>query len=152
MPAGCGPRTIPGESDADERLQPFGVRVRQECGRFRGRIFTSHPGERLITFDGPARAIRYACLLAHASERPRMRVRFGLHTGEFDLDAGRLAGLALDICRQVTAIAAAGEVLVSRTVKDLVAGSGLQFEDRGSYHLAALPAEWRLFAAAATSS
>ena len=98
------------------------------------------------TFDGPARAIRCAQAIVAAVRPLGLEVRAGLHTGEVELADGKVAGIAVNIGARVAGQAGAGEVLVSGTVRDLVAGSGLEFEDRGSTALKGVPGEWRLFA------
>jgi class 3 adenylate cyclase len=100
-------------------------------------------------FDGPARAIRCAQAIVHALRPLGLAVRAGLHTGEVEVVDGKVAGIAVNIGARVAARADAGEVLVSGTVKDLVAGSGLEFEDRGAAELKGVPGEWRLYAVAA---
>ena len=98
------------------------------------------------TFDGPARAIRCAAAIIDALRPLDLDVRAGLHTGEVELHDGKVAGIAVNIGARVAAQGEPGEVLVSSTVKDLVAGSGLDFEDRGTTSLKGIPGEWRLFA------
>jgi class 3 adenylate cyclase len=127
--------------DAHHRL------VRRELARFRGvEIDTAGDGF-LASFDGPARAI--ACARAVIAEMPSLglAVRAGVHTGECERSDGKLAGIALHVGARVAAAAEAGEVLVSGTVKDLVAGSGVRFEDRGARELKGV-GEWRLYAVA----
>ncbi|MGH2400836.1 MAG: adenylate/guanylate cyclase domain-containing protein, partial [bacterium] len=121
--------------------------VARDIERFRGREVASTGDGVLATFDGPGRAIRCAQSIAGAVERLGVRVRAGLHTGECELMGADIGGIAVHIAARVAALAGAGEVLVSSTVKDLVAGSGIQFEDRGSHALKGVPEEWRLFAA-----
>lgn len=112
----------------------------------RGR-WVKHTGDGLLaTFDGPARAVRCALALHRELESIGIRIRVGLHTGEVELrDEGDIGGIAVHIGARVSALADGGEVLVSSTVKDLVVGSGIEFEDRGSYELKGVPDEWRLF-------
>ncbi len=132
--------------DLIERLR---VHVSKEIKWFRGReIDMAGPGP-LATFDGPARAVRAACAVREYAARLGVETRAGLHTGECDLvaDAREVGGLAVEIGRAVRDQAAPGEVLVSSTVKDLVAGSGLNFEERGARTFAGIPGEWRLFRA-----
>src|SRR5262249_59619010 len=100
----------------------------------------------LGTFDGPARAIRCACAIRDAVRALGIEIRAGLHTGECELMDDGVGGIAVHIGARVVAAAAPGEVLVSSTVKDLVAGSGLRFVDRGTHTLRGVPGEWRLFA------
>ena len=100
----------------------------------------------LASFDGPARAIRCAQEIVREAERIGVPVRAGVHTGECDVVGDDLAGMAVNIGARVGALAEAGEVLVSQTVKDLVVGSGIEFEERGTHALKGVPGEWRLYA------
>jgi class 3 adenylate cyclase len=120
--------------------------VRRELQRFDGREVDTAGDGFFATFDGPARAIRCAQAIIPAVRPLDLEVRAGLHTGEVELADGKVAGIAVNIGARVAAQAASGEVLVSSTVKDLVAGSGLEFEDRGAAALKGIPGEWRLFA------
>ena len=97
-------------------------------------------------FDGPARAIQCGCAIRDAVEALNVSIRIGLHTGECELVDSEVEGLAVHIAARVAATAGPGEVLVSRTVKDLVAGSGLSFSDRGEHVLKGIPDKWQLFA------
>ena len=103
------------------------------------------------SFDGPARAIRCGCAIAENMPELGLEVRVGLHTGECELVDGKVAGIAVHTGARVAADAQPGEVLVSSTVRDLVAGSGLTFEDRGSHELKGIPGEWRLYAVACSA-
>jgi class 3 adenylate cyclase len=123
--------------------------VRRELGRFDGRELDTAGDGFFAMFDGPARAIRCAQAIVHALRPLGLAVRAGLHTGEVEVVDGKVAGIAVNIGARVAARADAGEVLVSGTVKDLVAGSGLEFEDRGAAELKGVPGEWRLYAVAA---
>ena len=120
--------------------------VRRELGRFRGREIDTAGDGFLATFDGPARAVRCASAIASGVPALGLAVRAGLHTGEVELRNDKVSGLAVHIGARVAAAAGAGEVLVSSTVKDLVAGSGLRFQDRGLKALKGVPGEWHLFA------
>jgi class 3 adenylate cyclase len=120
--------------------------VRAELDRFSGREIDTAGDGFLATFDGPARAIRCACAITQSVRSLGLEVRVGLHAGECELIAGKVGGIAVHIAARVAAKAAAGEVLVSSTVKDLLIGSGLQFADRGTTTLKGVPGEWRLFA------
>jgi len=120
--------------------------ARRELERFRGREIKTTGDGFLATFDGPARGIRCASAISDSAGQLGLAMRAGLHTGECEMMGDDIGGIAVHIGARVAAKAAAGEVLVSSTVKDLVAGSGLQFEDRGSYRLKGVPEEWRLFA------
>jgi class 3 adenylate cyclase len=99
----------------------------------------------LATFDGPARAVRCAQALGAALGGLGLGIRAGCHTGEIELDGDRIRGLAVHIGARVGSLARAGEVLVSSTVKDLTAGSGLQFEDAGEHKLKGVPDRWHLY-------
>jgi class 3 adenylate cyclase len=99
----------------------------------------------LAIFDGPARAVRCAYAIVEYASRLGVEMRAGLHTGECDVVGGKVGGVAPEIGVRVANKAAAGEVLVSNTVKDLVAGSGIRFEDRGAHTLGRVLGEWRLF-------
>jgi pimeloyl-ACP methyl ester carboxylesterase len=122
--------------------------VRRELARHRGREVDTAGDGFLATFDGPARAIRCALAIGREVRQLGLEVRAGLHTGECEFRGDRVSGIAVHTGARVAAMAGPSEVLVSSTVKDLVAGSGLQFEDRGAYALKGVPGEWRLFAVA----
>jgi pimeloyl-ACP methyl ester carboxylesterase len=127
-------------------LEGHNALVRRELARCRGReIHTSGDGF-LATFDGPARAVRCACSISKDVQALGLDVRAGLHTGECEIMGDDVGGIAVHIGARVAALAGPGEVLVSSTVKDLVAGSGLAFADRGTRPLKGVPGEWRLFA------
>jgi class 3 adenylate cyclase len=127
----------------------FEAHVRQEVAWFRGRDLTFTADGFFAAFDGPARAISCARALTAACQRFGLTGSVGLHTGECDLTReGHVAGAAFERARAVCGIATAGEVLVSRTVTDLVAGSGVSFVDRGAYSLVPGDDPWHLFAVA----
>jgi len=121
--------------------------VRRELERFRGREVDTAGDGFLATFDGPARAVRCAIRTGEALSELALEMRAGIHTGECELDGRRIRGIAVHIGARIAALAAPGEILTSHTVKDLVAGSGLRFEDRGVHKLRGVPDEWRLYAA-----
>ena len=127
-------------------LEQHHAAVRRELVRYDGREVDTAGDGFFATFDGPARAIRCAQTVVDAVRPLGLAVRAGVHTGEVELADGKVAGIAVNIGARVAGLANAGEVLVSGTVKDLVAGSGLGFEDRGSAALKGVPGEWRLFA------
>jgi class 3 adenylate cyclase len=102
--------------------------------------------ECIAMFDGPARAVRCACAIVASVKPLGLEVRAGMHTGECEPIAGKVGGIAVHTGARVAAKAEPGEVLVSRTVKDLVAGSGIEFVDRGVHSLKGIPDEWQLFA------
>jgi len=120
--------------------------ARREIARFRGREIKSTGDGFLVTFDGPARAVRCACAIRDGVRALGLDIRAGAHTGEIELASSDVAGIAVHIGARVAAAAGAGEVLVSSTVKDLVSGSGLAFVDRGVQSLPGVPGEWRLYA------
>ena len=120
--------------------------VRRELGRYDGREVDTAGDGFFATFDGPARAIRCAQAIVGAVRPLGLAVRAGLHTGEVEVADGKVAGIAVNIGARVAALAEGGEVLVSSTVRDLVAGSGLEFAERGSAELKGVPGEWRLYA------
>jgi class 3 adenylate cyclase len=120
--------------------------VRRELERWRGREVDTAGDGFLATFDGPARAVRAAGAIQDALRPLGVEIRAGLHTGEVELVADRVAGIAVHTGARVAALAYAGEILVSSTVKDLVAGSGIEFEERGEHELKGVPGTWRLYA------
>jgi class 3 adenylate cyclase len=127
-------------------LEQHHASVRRELARFDGNEVDTAGDGFFATFDGPARAIRCAQAIVDSVRRLGLAVRAGLHTGEVELADGKVAGIAVNIGARVATQARSGEVLVSGTVRDLVAGSGLEFEDRGTAALKGVPGEWRLFA------
>ena len=129
-------------------LEQHNAVVRRELVRFRGRELNTAGDGFLATFDGPARAVACAVSIRDAARALGLQIRFGLHTGELELVGSDIRGIAVHTGARVAALAGAGEVLASSTVRDLVAGSGLRFEDRGSHELKGLPGEWRLYAVA----
>ena len=120
--------------------------TRAELERFRGREINTTGDGFLATFDGPGRAVRCACAIRDAVHAIGIRVRSGLHTGEIELHGDDIRGIAVHIARRVEAHARPDEVLVSRTVADLVGGSGIPLADRGAHALKGVPDRWRLFA------
>jgi pimeloyl-ACP methyl ester carboxylesterase len=129
-----------------EVLEGHNAAVRRELLRYRGREVDSAGDGFLATFDGPARAIRCATAIVDSMDEFGLAVRAGLHTGECEIADGKVAGIAVHTGARVAAHAGAGEVLVSSTVKDLVAGSGITFTERGAHTLKGIPGEWWLFA------
>jgi class 3 adenylate cyclase len=127
-------------------LERHDALFRQALDRHRGREVKRTGDGFLATFDGPARAIRCAASIADAMASLGLQVRAGLHTGELEVMDGDLGGLAVHIASRVMNCAEPNEVLVSGTVKDLVVGSGIEFEDRGERELRGVPGEWRLYA------
>jgi class 3 adenylate cyclase len=126
-------------------LESFYAVVRRELERFRGREIDTAGDGFFVTFDGPARAIRCAVSLVEAVGKIGLNIRIGIHTGEVERVADSLSGLAVVIGSRVGALAGSGEILVSRTVKDLVVGSEVTFEQRGQHQLKGIPGDWELF-------
>jgi class 3 adenylate cyclase len=122
--------------------------VRRQLSRFRGREMDTAGDGFFATFDGPARGIHCACAIRDSLRELGLEIRAGLHTGECELVDGKTGGIAVHIGARVASHAAPNDVLVSSTVKDLVAGSGIGFEDRGPHELKGIPGEWRLYAVA----
>jgi class 3 adenylate cyclase len=125
------------------------VIVREQIARFGGQEIGTAGDGFLAIFDGPARGVRCALAIASAVRPIGLDIRAGLHTGEVELVPGDIRGLAVHIGARIGALAGPGEVVVSRTVKDLVVGSGLVFVDRGTHRLKGVPDEWQVFAVAA---
>ncbi len=122
--------------------------IREQLTRFRGREIDTAGDGFLAAFDGPARGVRCAGAIVREMRRLGLAIRAGLHTGECEILGDKLSGIAVHTGARVASLAGAGEVLVSGTVKDLVAGSGITFEDRGVQVLKGLPGEWHLYAVA----
>jgi class 3 adenylate cyclase len=135
-----------GDAAWKELLERHDELIRGELHRFRGREIDTAGDGFLATFDGPARAIRCAESVRDGARNLGLEIRSGLHTGEVELAGEKVRGIAVHIGARVSVLAAPGEVLVSNTVRDLVAGSGIQFEDRGTHALKGVPDEWRIFA------
>jgi class 3 adenylate cyclase len=135
-----------GDARWRELLQAHHELIRKQLIRFRGRELDTAGDGFLASFDGPARAVRCACAISDAVHELGLEVRAGLHTGECELIDGKVGGVAVHIGARVAASSEPGEVRVSSTVKDLVAGSGLEFEARGVHELKGIPNKWQLFA------
>jgi class 3 adenylate cyclase len=136
-----------GDRDWRDLLEQHHALVRRELERFGGREIDTAGDGFFATFDGPARAVRCAAAIVASVGELRLEVRAGVHTGEVELIDGEVRGIAVHIGARVMSEAGPGEVLVSSTVKDLVAGSGLRFRDRGRTELKGVPGEWQLFLA-----
>jgi class 3 adenylate cyclase len=121
--------------------------VREQLARFRGREIKSLGDGFLVTFEGPARAVRCASSIVESVYSLGIDVRIGLHTGEVELKDDDIGGIAVNIAARIAGIAGPGSTLVSSTVRDLVAGSGLRFEDRGRHALKGLPEDVHVYAA-----
>jgi class 3 adenylate cyclase len=137
-----------GDSRWTEVLAEHRLFVRRELERFRGREVDTAGDGFLATFDGPARAIKCAAAIRDSVGRLGLHLRSGLHTGEVEMRPDGVAGIAVHIAARVAAAADSNEILVSRTVVDLVAGSGIEFADLGGHILKGVPGEWQLFAVA----
>jgi class 3 adenylate cyclase len=129
-----------------ELLEIHDTLVRRELALFGGREIDTTGDGFLATFDGPGRAIRCARSIGRAVRQLDLEVRAGLHTGEVEVIGRKIAGIAVHIAARVAALAGPGEVLVTSTVRDLVVGSGIDLEDRGTPALKGVPGDWRLFA------
>jgi class 3 adenylate cyclase len=130
-------------------LDDHDAMVHRQLDRFRGRQIKSTGDGVFATFDGPARAIRCASAIRDGARRLGLEIRAGLHTGECEIRGDDLGGIAVHVGARVAGLADPGEVLVSRTVADLVAGSGIVFTNRGEHVLKGVPGTWQLFAAQA---
>ena len=137
-----------GDSNWRALLDAHDAVVRSQLARFRGREVNTSGDGFLATFDGPQRAIRCAKAIRDAVQPLGIEVRAGLHTGECELRGDDIGGIAVHIGARVSALAAANEVLVSSTLRDLVIGSGLDFDDRGTHQLKGVPGDWHLYAVA----
>jgi class 3 adenylate cyclase len=135
-----------GDARWREILETHHALVRRQLVRFRGREIDTAGDGFFASFDGPARAIRCACAITESVREIGLDVRAGLHTGECEVVDGKVGGIAVHIGARVAGNARGGEVIVSSTVRDLVAGSGIAFEERGAVELKGIPGEWRLFA------
>jgi class 3 adenylate cyclase/pimeloyl-ACP methyl ester carboxylesterase len=135
-----------GDRDWHALLDAHDAVVRSQLARFRGREVSTSGDSFLAMFDGPQRAIRCAMAIRAAVRSLGIEVRAGLHTGECEIRGDDIGGIAVHIGARVSALAGANDVLVSSTLRDLVIGSGLEFEERGAHQLKGVPGEWRLFA------
>jgi class 3 adenylate cyclase len=138
--------TALGDRVWNDRLELHDRAVDRQLARFGGHLVKRTGDGVLATFDGPARAVHCATAIRDATRQVGLDIRAGLHTGEIEVRGDDIAGVAVNIAARVSALAEPGEVLVSRTVTDLVAGSELRFEDRGAHVLKGIPDNWRLFA------
>src|SRR5262249_31590709 len=137
-----------GDRQWRELLERYYSITRRELTRFRGREIDTAGDGLFAAFDGPARAIRCASRVRDEVRSLGIEVRSGLHAGECEVLGEKISGVAVHIGARVAAAAAAGEVLVSSTAKDLVAGAGIRFESRGTHVLKGVPGEWPLFVVA----
>jgi class 3 adenylate cyclase len=136
-----------GDSEWRNLLETYYSVVRKAIARYRGREIDTSGDGFFITFDGPARAIACAMEIIQAVRQAGLEVRAGLHAGECEVIGEKVGGIAVNIGARIVGQAAAGEAIVSSTVRDLVAGSGIQFEDRGVHSLKGIADAWRLYAA-----
>jgi class 3 adenylate cyclase len=141
-----------GDARWRELVQAHHGLVRRQLVRYRGTEIDTAGDGFFASFDGPARAIRCACAISEGVRELGIEIRAGLHTGECERIDDKVGGIAVNIGARVASEAAPGEVLVSSTVKDLVAGSGIEFRERGVAELKGVPGEWRLFAVAGAAS
>ena len=137
-----------GDRDWHALLDAHDAVVRSQLARFRGREVNRSGDGFLAMFDGPQRAIRCAMAIRDAVQALGIEVRAGLHTGECEIRGDDIGGIAVHIGARVSALAGPNDVLVSSTLRDLVIGSGLEFEERGTHELKGVPGEWRIFAVA----
>jgi class 3 adenylate cyclase len=138
--------TAMGDRAWHDRLDAHDAMVRRQLERFGGREVKTTGDGFLATFDGPARAIRCGCAMRDGARQLGVEVRVGLHAGEVELRGQDVAGITVHTGARVAALAGAGEILVTRTITDLVAGAGIEFEDRGEQDLNDVLGKWRLFA------
>jgi class 3 adenylate cyclase len=134
-----------GDHDWASLIERHHAAIRRELNRFQGREVDTAGDGFLARFDGPARAVRCAIGAGDAVRTLGLEIRAGVHTGEVELVGDAVRGVAVHICARIAGLAAPGQVLVSRTVKDLVAGSGLSFGDAGEHELKGVPDRWRLY-------
>jgi class 3 adenylate cyclase/pimeloyl-ACP methyl ester carboxylesterase len=139
-----------GDRDWHALLDAHDAVVRAQLNRFRGREVNTSGDGFLAMFDGPQRAIRCAMSIRDAVQALGIEVRAGLHTGECEVRGDDIGGIGVHIGARVSALAGPNDVLVSSTLRDLVIGSGIEFEERGAHQLKGVPGEWRLFAVACT--
>jgi class 3 adenylate cyclase len=135
-----------GDKRWTQLLEQHDLLVTRELERYRGRKINPTGDGILATFNSPARAVRCARSLVEAIKPLGIEVRAGVHTGEVELRGEDITGIAVHIGQRVSALAGPSEVLVSRTVTDLVAGSGLEFEERGEHELKGVPGKWAIYA------
>lgn len=136
-----------GDSGWRVLLERHHAAVRRELARFQGRELDTAGDGFFAAFDGPARAVRAGAAIVDALRPLGLEIRTGIHTGECEVSDGKIVGVAVSVGARIASLAEPGEVLVSSTVKDLVAGSGLGFEDRGEHELKGISEPWRVFAA-----
>jgi class 3 adenylate cyclase len=126
-------------------LEAHNATIRRELAAYRGREINTTGDGFVAIFDGPARAVRCACAVREAVRPVGLEIRLGIHTGECEIRRDSISGLSVHIAARIAALASASSVVVSRTVKDLVAGSGIAFEDLGYHSLRGVPDQWHLY-------
>lgn len=136
-----------GDARWREILEVHERMAREELAHFRGDLIKTTGDGVLATFDGPARAVQCAARLCSSTERAGVQLRAGVHTGEIELRGKDIGGLAVHIAARIMSVAGAGEVVTSRTVKDLAVGAGIDFRERGSHELKGFTEPWDLFSA-----
>jgi class 3 adenylate cyclase len=137
-----------GDAEWRQLLDRHDLAARRTAERYSGRVVKTTGDGVLATFDGPARAARFASDFGREAEGIGLPIRAGLHTGEVELRDDDIGGIAVHIAARIASLAGSGDVLASRTVKDLTTGSGLLFTDRGTHSLKGVPDEWQLYAVA----
>lgn len=135
----------PTSIERQQNIELFRTYARRELALFKGKQMAMSEATLLATFDGPARAIRCARAIADAGARLGLQIRVGLHTGECDVLGEKIGGVAVQLCKAIAECAPRDEMLISQTMKDLIAGSGIEFEPRGPQTFENLPGRWRLF-------
>jgi class 3 adenylate cyclase len=135
-----------GDAEWRHLLDLHDMTARRTAERYSGRVVKTTGDGILATFDGPARAARFASDFGREADRIGLPIRAGLHTGEVELRSHDIGGIAVHIAARIASLAGPGDVLASRTVKDLTAGSGLLFTDRGTHVLKGVPDDWQLYA------
>ena len=135
-----------GDADWHRLLDAHDRAVRDQLRHFRGREINTTGDGFFVSFDGPARAIGCARAIVESTKQLGLEVSIGIHSGECEVRGDDLGGLAVHVAARIGALAQPDEVLVSRTVADLVAGSGIDFENRGEHELKGVPGAWQLFA------
>jgi class 3 adenylate cyclase len=126
-------------------IDPYRTYARRELALFKGKEIEMNETTLLATFDGPVRAIRCADAIAEAAAHLGLRIRVGLHTGECDVLGEKIGGVAVEVCKAIAESAPRGGMLISHTMRDLVAGSGIELEPHGAQVFENLPGRWRLF-------
>lgn len=129
----------------EDFMERSGIYVRRQIELFKGREVSFDETGLLAVFDGPARAIRCSLAINESAKRLDLRVKTGIHTGECEVSGEKYGGLAVELAQKIADESALGEILSSRTVKDLVAGSGIKFEEYGKKTFPEIAGEWRLF-------